>query len=90
MRILPAIIIGIGVLLAPAVWIGLKWMLSEEDFQGASVDATARIEIEMLRQQIEDLRAHLHIKRADCLIQNNDVRPDDQRPRDGDALALST
>ncbi|MEP0155667.1 M15 family metallopeptidase [Pseudophaeobacter sp.] len=59
MRILPAIIICIGVLLAPAVWIGLKWMLSEEDFQGASVDSTARIEIEMLRQQIEDLQLRL-------------------------------
>ncbi|WP_278923836.1 MULTISPECIES: M15 family metallopeptidase [Pseudophaeobacter] len=59
MRVLPAIIICLGLLLAPAVWMGLKWLLSEEDFQGAAVDSTARIEIEMLRQQIEDLQLRL-------------------------------
>ncbi|MGR3620851.1 M15 family metallopeptidase [Pseudophaeobacter sp.] len=59
MRVLPAIIICIGLLLTPAVWLGLKWLLSEEDFQGAAVDSTARIEIEMLRQQIEDLQLRL-------------------------------
>ncbi len=59
MRVLPAIIICIGLLLTPAVWLGLKWALSEEDFQGAAVDSTARIEIEMLRQQIEDLQLRL-------------------------------
>ena len=59
MRVLPAIILCFGLVLAPAVWIGLKWMLSEDDFQGAAVDSTARIEIEMLRQQIEDLQLRL-------------------------------
>ncbi|EBA14229.1 hypothetical protein RSK20926_01582 [Roseobacter sp. SK209-2-6] len=59
MRVLPAIIVFFGLLLAPAVWIGLTWLLSEEDFQGAAVDSTARIEIEMLRQQIEDLQLRL-------------------------------
>ncbi|WP_083100463.1 M15 family metallopeptidase [Pseudophaeobacter leonis] len=59
MRVLPAIILCFGLLLAPAVWIGLKWMLSEDDFQGAAVDSTAWIEIEMLRQQIEDLQLRL-------------------------------
>jgi hypothetical protein len=59
MRVLPAIILCFGLLLAPAVWIGLKWMLSDDDFQGAAVDSTARIEIEMLRQQIEDLQLRL-------------------------------
>ena len=59
MRFLPAIIIAIAVVLAPIIWIGLMWVLSEEDFQGAAVDSTARIEIEMLRQQIEDLQIKL-------------------------------
>lgn len=60
MRVLPAVIIAIGLVLAPAVWFGLSWLLSEEDYQGAGgVDSTARIEIEMLRQQVEDLQARM-------------------------------
>lgn len=59
MRVLPAVIVCIGLVLAPAIWVGLNWLLSEEDFQGAAVDSTARIEIEMLRQQIEDLQLRL-------------------------------
>lgn len=60
MRVLPAVIIAIGLVLAPAVWFGLSWLLSEEDYQGAGgVDSTARIEIEMLRQQVEDLQARV-------------------------------
>ncbi len=56
MRYLPAIIIAVAVVLAPVIWIGLSYMLSEEDFQGSAVDSGARIEIEMLRQQMEDLQ----------------------------------
>ncbi|WP_027260153.1 M15 family metallopeptidase [Leisingera aquimarina] len=60
MRVLPAVIIAIGLVLAPAVWFGLSWLLSEEDFQGSGgVDSTARIEIEMLRQQVEDLQSRM-------------------------------
>lgn len=56
MRFVPAIIIGFALILAPAVFVGLSFLLSEEDFQGSAVDSGARIEIEMLRQQIEDLQ----------------------------------
>lgn len=56
MRYLPAIIIGIALVLAPAIFVGLNYLLSEEDFQGSAVDSGARIEIEMLRQQVEDLQ----------------------------------
>lgn len=59
MRFLPAIIIAVAVVLAPAVWLGLSYFLSEEDFQGSAVDSGARIEIEMLRQQVEDLQNRL-------------------------------
>jgi D-alanyl-D-alanine carboxypeptidase-like protein len=59
MRFLPAIIIAVAVVLAPAVWLGLSYFLSEEDFQGSAVDSGARIEIEMLRQQVEDLQTRL-------------------------------
>lgn len=56
MRYLPAIIIAVALVLAPAIWVGLNYLLSEEDFQGSAVDSGARIEIEMLRQQVEDLQ----------------------------------
>ncbi len=59
MRFLPAIIIAGAVVLAPVIWIGLNFFLSEEDFQGSAVDSGARIEIEMLRQQVEDLQNRL-------------------------------
>ncbi len=59
MRFLPAIIIAIALVLAPAIWVGLNYLLSEEDFQGSAVDSGARIEIEMLRQQTEDLQGRL-------------------------------
>jgi len=59
MRILPAIIIAVAVVLAPVIWLGLRYFLSEEDFQGSAVDSGARIEIEMLRQQVEDLQNRL-------------------------------
>ncbi|MFT7595324.1 MAG: hypothetical protein ACI8R4_002652 [Paracoccaceae bacterium] len=56
MRYLPAIIIAVALVLAPVVWIGLTYFLQEENFQGSAVDSGARIEIEMLRQQVEDLQ----------------------------------
>ncbi|SFU08085.1 M15 family metallopeptidase [Sedimentitalea nanhaiensis] len=59
MRLLPAILIAVAVVLAPAIWVGLTYFLSEEDFQGSAVDSGARIEIEMLRQQVEDLQDRL-------------------------------
>ncbi|AVO37673.1 M15 family metallopeptidase [Pukyongiella litopenaei] len=59
MRVLPAVIIAIGLVLAPAVFFGLKLLLSEQDFQGSAVDSGARIEVEMLRQQVEDLQARM-------------------------------
>ncbi|MCB1365094.1 MAG: M15 family metallopeptidase [Rhodobacteraceae bacterium] len=59
MRYVPSIIIAVALLLAPAIWVGLSHLLSRGDFQGAAVDSSARIEIEMLRQQIEDLQARV-------------------------------
>jgi hypothetical protein len=59
MRFLPAIIIAVAVVLTPIIWLGLNYFLSEEDFQGSAVDSGARIEIEMLRQQVEDLQTRL-------------------------------
>jgi len=59
MRVLPAIILAVALMLLPGIWFSLKWALSDEGFEGAAVDSSARIEIEMLRQQIEDLQLRL-------------------------------
>ena len=59
MRFLPAIIIAVALVLAPAIWVGLNYFLSEQDFQGSAIDSGARIEIEVLRQQVEDLQNRL-------------------------------
>jgi D-alanyl-D-alanine carboxypeptidase-like protein len=60
MRFVPAIIIAVALVLAPIIWVGLNWLVfAEDDFQGAAVDSGARIEIEMLRQQVEDLQTRL-------------------------------
>ncbi|MFT4962473.1 MAG: hypothetical protein ACI92Z_003572 [Paracoccaceae bacterium] len=60
MRIVPAIIIAIALILAPVIWVGLNWLVfAEDDFQGSAVDSGARIEIEMLRQQVEDLQTRM-------------------------------
>ncbi|MDU9006176.1 M15 family metallopeptidase [Sedimentitalea todarodis] len=59
MRYLPAIIIAVALVVAPVIFVGLSYLLSEEDFQGSAVDSGARIEIEMLRQQVEDLQSRM-------------------------------
>lgn len=59
MRLVPALLIAFAIVLAPVIWIGLSYVLSEEDFQGSAVDSGARIEIEVLRQQVEDLQNRL-------------------------------
>lgn len=56
MKLLPAVVLAIGLVLAPVVWFALTWFTAEEGGQGASIDSGARIEIELLRQQIEDLQ----------------------------------
>ncbi|WP_109465049.1 M15 family metallopeptidase [Albibacillus kandeliae] len=59
MRFVPAIIIAVALVLAPVIWVLLSYFLAEEDFQGSAVDSGARIEIEVLRQQVEDLQERL-------------------------------
>ncbi|MGR3344261.1 MAG: M15 family metallopeptidase [Paracoccaceae bacterium] len=47
-------------ILAPIIWFFLPVVFSSEDnFQGPAVDSGARIELEMLRQQLEDVQERL-------------------------------
>jgi D-alanyl-D-alanine carboxypeptidase len=66
--LIPAIIVGVCLLLAPVIWLVGSSMLSgpgvvvEADGTvtgGAAVDNGARIDIEKLRQQVEDLQTRL-------------------------------
>ncbi|MDG1282037.1 MAG: M15 family metallopeptidase [Pseudorhodobacter sp.] len=61
MRLLPAIILAIAIVLAPVIWfVGSFFMASGNDsMNGPAVDSGARIEIEILRQQMEDLQFRL-------------------------------
>jgi hypothetical protein len=60
MRLIPAIIIAIAVLLAPLLWLAGRALLPDPGgFGGGAVDSGARIEIEMLRQQIEAMQERL-------------------------------
>ncbi|MEX0338794.1 MAG: M15 family metallopeptidase [Arenibacterium sp.] len=69
MRLHPGVWVGIAVLISFLLTTILSFAFSgkdvltaifaEEDFQGSAVDSGARIEIEVLRQQVEDLRTRL-------------------------------
>ncbi|MBL4919084.1 M15 family metallopeptidase [Szabonella alba] len=62
MRLLPAIILAVAIVLAPMIWFLGSWMFSSgggDQTGGPAVDSGARIEIEILRQQMEDLQFRL-------------------------------
>lgn len=61
MRLLPAIILSVAIILAPIIWIFVPRLMSgdQEGFAGTAIDSGARIEIEMLSQQVEDLQIRL-------------------------------
>lgn len=56
MRLLPAILVAVAIVLAPVIWLfGSRFLLTEDASDGMAVDSGARIEIELLRSQIEGL-----------------------------------
>lgn len=60
MRFVPAIIIAAALLLVPVIWVGLNHLLAGDDYAGVGgIDSGARIEVEMLRQQVESLNSRL-------------------------------
>ncbi|WP_439124077.1 M15 family metallopeptidase [Marivita sp.] len=62
MRLLPAIILSIAIVLAPIIWIFVPKLMSGQEqsgFAGTAIDSGARIEIEMLSQQVEDLKIQI-------------------------------
>ncbi|MFT6675206.1 MAG: hypothetical protein ACJAVM_001395 [Sulfitobacter sp.] len=60
MRLLPAILLSIAILLAPVIWIFLPLLFADENgIDGPAIDSGARIEIEMLNQRVEDLQIQI-------------------------------
>jgi len=60
MRIVPAIILGVAIILAPILWYVFPLIVPlEESYEGPLIDSGARIEIEMLSQQVEDMRGQI-------------------------------
>ena len=63
--LIPAIIVGLCLVLAPVVWMVGSSLLGQPvpvigaDSGGAAVDSGARIDLEKLRQQVEDLQTRL-------------------------------
>jgi D-alanyl-D-alanine carboxypeptidase len=56
MRLLPAILVAVAILLAPVVWlVGSSLLGPVDQSDGMAVDSGARIEIELMRSQIEAL-----------------------------------
>ncbi len=57
MRVVPAIILAVAIILAPIIWYVFPLIIPIEDnYEGPAIDSGARIEIEMLSQQVEDMR----------------------------------
>lgn len=57
MRIVPVIILGVAIILAPIIWYVFPMIVPlDENFEGPAIDSGARIEIEMLNQQVDDMR----------------------------------
>ena len=64
MRLVPAIIIAVALILAPVIWVGTTYLLQSgqgggDGFGASAVDSGARIELERMRQQLEDVQARM-------------------------------
>jgi hypothetical protein len=90
MRLLPAIILAVAILLAPVLWVVTPRLLGPGGggFEGPAIDSGARIEIEMLSQQVEELRAQMQAMREGVATLGQEVarRPTAQMPSTGAAI----
>jgi hypothetical protein len=60
MRLLPALILAFAIILAPILWYVIPMIVGPSYGPGGpAIDSQARIEIEILNQQVEDLRARM-------------------------------
>ncbi|MFQ5621855.1 MAG: M15 family metallopeptidase [Paracoccaceae bacterium] len=77
MRYLPAILLSIAILLAPLVWHFSSSLFTGGGLSGGpAVDSGARIELEMLRQQIEELQSRVRTLEQQSALEPREVEPD--------------
>ena len=62
-------------------------MLDDAHVVGDEQVGQAELALELL-EQVEDLRLDRHVERGDRLVADDEVRLEDERPGDADALAL--
>ncbi|TMM54144.1 M15 family metallopeptidase [Sulfitobacter sabulilitoris] len=91
MRIVPVILVAIGLLTIPLIWFAAQSLIGERDSYdpgatGAAIDSGARIEIEGLRQQIEALQGQIQALQEQ--IQSLATRPSPGPRQDGGGLPL--
>lgn len=73
--ILPAVILAIAIILAPVLWYVLPMAFGQSrGGSGPAIDSQARIEIEILNQQVEDIRLRLEDIREGMSALGQEVR----------------
>lgn len=89
MRLIPAIILAVAIILAPVLWFVTPFVLGTANSgNGPAIDSQARIEIEILNQQVEDIRLRMEDIREGMAALGQEVRrrPAFQAQRPGGTL----
>lgn len=93
MKLLHALIIAFGLIAAPTVWFALSYVFNEQGYGSGAVDSEARIDIELLRQQLEDTQIKLDDLQKELgslSTQSTPVAPSVDQQDEEDALLRQT
>ena len=75
MRVIPALILAVAIILAPVLWYVIPIIFGTNYANtGPAIDSQARIEIEILNQQVEDIRLRLEDIREGMAALGQEVR----------------
>ncbi|NNK17482.1 MAG: M15 family metallopeptidase [Sulfitobacter sp.] len=75
MRLIPALILAFAIILAPVLWYVIPMIMGTNDYgSGPAIDSQARIEIEILNQQVEDIRLRMEDIREGMSALGQEVR----------------
>lgn len=75
MRLIPALILAFAIILAPVLWYVIPMVMGTNSYgNGPAIDSQARIEIEILNQQVEDIRLRMEDIREGMSALGQEVR----------------
>ncbi|MFK7838335.1 MAG: M15 family metallopeptidase [Sulfitobacter sp.] len=75
MRLVPALILAFAIILAPILWYVIPMVMGQnQGGMGPAIDSQARIEIEILNQQVEDIRLRMEDIREGMAALGQEVR----------------